>query len=128
MRLDGSVERPQRFVLVVDDEDAVSRLVAEVLADAGYRVALSACVRDALPYLTDDTLDAIVSDIRMPDESGLALLAAAREWRPGLPVILMTGAAGADERAQAAALGIPVLEKPFTFAEIEAAVAAAFAF
>jgi DNA-binding response OmpR family regulator len=61
----------------------------------------------------------------MPDESGLDLLAVARERRPGLPVVLMTGAAAEVERARAAAEGVPVLEKPFTFAELEAAVAAA---
>lgn len=112
-------------MLVVDDEEPVRQLVQEALEDAGYRVAAVAHVRDALPYLDDPALDAIVSDVRMPDESGLDLLGAARERRPGLPVVLMTGAAGDAERAEAAAEGVPVLDKPFTFAELEAAVAAA---
>jgi len=125
MRHGGSEEPPERFVLVVDDEEPVRQLVQEVLEDAGYRVASAARVSEALPYLDDRALDAIVSDIRMPDESGLDLLAAARERRPGLPVVLMTGAAAAAERAEAEAAGVPMLEKPFTFAELEDAVAAA---
>ncbi len=125
MRHGGSAEPPARFVLVVDDEEPVRQLVQEALEEAGYRVAAAARVDQALPYLDDPELRGIVSDIRMPDESGLDLLAAVRERRPGLPVVLMTGAAAAAERAQAAAEGVPVLEKPFTFAELEAAVAAA---
>lgn len=125
MRHGGSVGPPERFVLVVDDEEPVRQLVQEVLEDAGYRVAAAARVSEALPYLDDPELDAIVSDIRMPDESGLGLLAAVRARRPDLPVVLMTGAAGDAERAEAAAGGVAVLDKPFTFAELEAAVAAA---
>jgi DNA-binding NtrC family response regulator len=124
MRHGGSEEPPERFVLVVDDEEPVRQLVQEVLEDAGYRVAAASRVSEALAFLHDPELDAIVSDIRMPDESGLSLLAAVRELRPGLPVVLMTGAAAAAERAEAEAAGVPVLDKPFTFAELEAAVAA----
>src|SRR5690349_21181170 len=113
MRRNGTVEPSQPFVLVVDDEEPVRQLIAEVLATAGYRVATAASVREALPYVDDPTLAVIVSDIRMPDESGLDLLAAARERRPGLPVVLMTGAAGPEERAGAEALGVVVLDKPF---------------
>jgi DNA-binding NtrC family response regulator len=125
MRHGGSDGPPERFVLVVDDDESVRQLVQEVLEDAGYRVAAAARVSEALAYLDDPELDGVVSDIRMPDESGVDLLAAARERRPGLPVVLMTGAAAEAERARAAAQGVPVLEKPFTFAELEAAVAAA---
>lgn len=125
MRHGGSEEPPERFVLVVDDEEPVRQLVQEVLEDAGYRVVAAARVSEALPYLDDPQLDGIVSDIRMPDASGLDLLVSARSRRPGLPVVLMTGAAAEAERARAAAEGVPVLEKPFTFAELESAVAAA---
>jgi DNA-binding NtrC family response regulator len=127
MRRNGTVEPSRPFVLVVDDEEAVRQLLAEVLAAAGYRVATAASVREALPYLDDPTLAAIVSDIRMPEESGLVLVAAARERRPRLAVVLMTGAAAFEERAEAEAIGVAVLDKPFTFAEVEAAVAAALA-
>jgi CheY-like chemotaxis protein len=127
MRQGGSAEPPQRFVLVVDDEEPVRQLVKEVLEDAGYRVAAAARAHEALGFLADPSLDAIVSDIRMPEGSGLDLLAAVRQRRPELPVVLMTGAAGAAERAQAQAAGVVVLDKPFTFAELEAAVAAALA-
>jgi CheY-like chemotaxis protein len=115
----------QAFVLVVDDEEPVRRLVVEILEEVGYRVAAVDGVRPALPYLDDPALDLIVSDIRMPEASGLSLLATARERRPGLPVILMTGAAGPLARERAGAAGAIVLDKPFTFAELEAAVAAA---
>jgi len=125
MRQDDGLELSGRFVLVVDDEEPVRQLVADVLIEAGYRVEAVSCVADARPYLRDPTLAVVVSDVKMPGESGLVLVAEVHALRPGLPVILMTGAAGAEERAEAARRGVPVLEKPFSFAEIEAAVASA---
>jgi DNA-binding NtrC family response regulator len=127
MRQDDGLELSGRFVLVVDDEEPVRQLVADVLLEAGYRVEAVSCVADARPYLRDPTLALIVSDVKMPGESGLVLVAEAHDVRPGLPVILMTGAAGVEERAEAAERGAPVLEKPFSFAEILAAVSAALA-
>jgi DNA-binding NtrC family response regulator len=127
MRQDDGFGLSGRFVLVVDDEEPVRQLVADVLIEVGYRVEAVSCVSDARPYLRDPALDVVVSDVKMPDESGLVLVAEAFALRPGLPVILMTGAAGPEERAEAASRGVPVLEKPFSFAEIETAVASALA-
>lgn len=123
MRHDDGLGLSGRFVLVVDDEEPVRQLVADVLIEAGYRVEGVSSVADARPYLRDPALDVIVSDVKMPGESGLVLAAEVHALRPGLPIILMTGAAGSEERAEAARSGVPVLEKPFSFAEIEAAVA-----
>jgi CheY-like chemotaxis protein len=126
MRRDADRVGPsQAFVLVVDDEEPVRRLVVEILEDVGYRVAAVDGARAALPYLDDPSLDLIVSDIRMPETSGLSLLATVRQRRPTLPVILMTGAAGPLARERADAAGAVVLDKPFTFAELETAVASA---
>jgi DNA-binding NtrC family response regulator len=122
-----AVGSAQRFILVVDDEEPVRRLVVEILEDAGYRVAEADRVSTALPYLDDPALDLVVSDIRMPGTPGLTLLAAARERRPDLPLILMTGAAGPATRDRVTAEGVALLDKPFTFAELEAAVATALA-
>jgi DNA-binding NtrC family response regulator len=127
MRQDDGLGLSGRFVLVIDDEEPVRQLVADVLIEVGYRVEAVSCVAEARPHLRDPTLAAVVSDVKMPGESGLVLVAELHELRPGLPIILMTGAAGPEERAEAARRGVPVLEKPFSFAEIEAAVASALA-
>jgi DNA-binding NtrC family response regulator len=125
MRQDDGLGPSGRLVLVVDDEEPVRQLVADVLLEAGYRVETAACVEDARAFLHDPALAVVVSDVKMPGESGLVLVEQCRARRPDVAVILMTGAAGVEERGRAARDGVPMLEKPFSFSELEAAVAAA---
>jgi CheY-like chemotaxis protein len=110
-------------ILVVDDDPRVRTVLAELLELAGYAVLQADGGSAAIAQLDDPSIALVVSDIRMPRCSGLAVLAAARAQRPGLPVILATGAATAAEREQAAAAGAPVLDKPIAVGELEQVVA-----
>lgn len=86
-------------VLIVDDEPAVRRALAQTMELADIRVeeagdAISALRIVGTPRLRRDTsarLGAVISDIVMPGSDGFALLAAIREQDPDLPVILLTG-------------------------------------
>jgi EAL domain-containing protein (putative c-di-GMP-specific phosphodiesterase class I) len=85
----GDVSRGR--VLVVDDEDALRRAYARVLERDGYEVVTAADGRAATQELgRASMLDAVVSDIRMPEMSGLELLRAVRKRDEDLPVILVT--------------------------------------
>ncbi|WP_372237918.1 PAS domain-containing protein [Pseudomonas sp. LP_7_YM] len=104
-------------VLVVDDEPAVRALVAEVLADHGYRVLEADNGAAALEILqTRQAIDLLVSDVGLPGGmNGRQLADAARSLRPRLKVLFVTG------YAQNAALGkgrldpgMHVLTKPFS--------------
>ncbi|MGD0523596.1 MAG: EAL domain-containing protein [Polyangiaceae bacterium] len=80
-------------VLVVDDEDALRRSMQRILERAGYEVVTAANGREAQRWLEDPaTLDAIVSDVRMPEMNGLELLRAVRSRDFDLPVLLVTAA------------------------------------
>ena len=80
-------------VLVVDDEDALRRAMQRILERAGYEVVTAANGREATRWLEDiSTLDAIVSDLRMPEMNGLELLRAVRSRDLDLPVLLVTAA------------------------------------
>ncbi len=80
-------------VLVVDDEDALRRAMQRILERAGYEVVTAANGREATRWLEDiSTLDAIVSDLRMPEMNGLELLRAVRSHDLDLPVLLVTAA------------------------------------
>jgi len=79
------------LVLLAEDDPAVRRLAARMLADLGYRVREAASGEDALGGL-DDAVDLLLTDIVMPGGmSGIALAAAARERRPGLRIVYTTG-------------------------------------
>jgi len=80
-------------VLVVDDEDSLRRALQRILERAGYEVATASNGREAQRWLEDiSTIDAIVSDLRMPEMNGLELLRAVRSRDLDLPVLLATAA------------------------------------
>jgi CheY-like chemotaxis protein len=117
-------------ILIAEDEDPVRALVARALAQDGHEVVATADGAEALDVLQREAgrFDLVLTDIRMPVMDGIALaLATARDF-PALPILLMTGYADQRERASGLeALIRDVVAKPFTLAEIKAAVAAALA-
>jgi CheY-like chemotaxis protein len=92
----GRVRRQARTVLVVDDEDAVQRLLRHFLEqEKGYNLVTAGSVGEAISVLEHGPIDAIVLDVRMPRRSGLELLEFIR-WNErfrDLPVLILTGAA-----------------------------------
>jgi two-component system NtrC family sensor kinase len=113
------------WVLVVDDEPTVARMVADVLEADGHRVE---CVTDgatALERMRREPFDAIVADLRMPGLDGTRLVESIRRERPDLMsrVVLATGdtLSGEAERTAAEA-GLELLEKPFDLERLRASV------
>jgi two-component system, cell cycle response regulator CpdR len=115
-------------VLIADDEDSMRSLVARAVAMDGHETVTAADGAEALDILTGDTraFDLLLTDIKMPIMDGIALaLAAARDF-PDLVILLMTGFADQRERASGLnAIVHDVITKPFSVADIRAAVAGA---
>lgn len=102
-------------VLVVEDEDVVRRVVVEVLHQLGY-TALEAIDGEAglAALKSNDALHLLISDIGLPGMNGRALANAARELRPELKVLLMTGYASDASAPGGFAAGMELITKPFT--------------
>lgn len=83
--------KPKRTVLVVDDERYVRESLAEILERRGYEPRTAGRVKDALRSSTLAGVDAVVADLKMPEEDGHVLLARIREHDPTLPVLILTG-------------------------------------
>jgi signal transduction histidine kinase len=100
----GSGER----VLIVDDDDAVRRVAARILRQAGY-AANEASLPSAALSSASEGLDLLVTDVILPEMSGRELAARMRELRPDLPVLFVSGHAPgpAEEDPE-------LLAKPFT--------------
>ncbi len=78
-------------VLIVDDEPYVRDSLATVLRRAQYTVQTAGGTREALQPGTLEGLDAVITDLRMPGDDGLALLQKLTDIPAGLPVIVLTG-------------------------------------
>ncbi|MGC6400566.1 CHASE3 domain-containing protein [Sphingomonas sp. FW199] len=84
--------RDGEVVLVVEDEERVRRMSVTALEELGYRVIEAADPHRALALLDQrDRIDLLFTDVIMPDLNGRLLAEAAREKRPGLPVLYTTG-------------------------------------
>jgi CheY-like chemotaxis protein len=117
-------------VLIADDEESMRMLVARALGMDGHSIVTAQDGAEALEILAreDGAFDLLLSDIQMPVMDGIALaLAAARDF-PGTTILLMTGFADQRERASNLdAIAHDVITKPFSVADIRAAVADALA-
>jgi two-component system C4-dicarboxylate transport response regulator DctD len=103
-------------VLLVDDQPEVRRVVRRNLVRAGYVVVEAWNARVAVELARDMTFDLVISDLRMPDMSGVELLKALHEHDPDLPVVLTSGSPDPLTTAEARALGVfAYLAKPVPF-------------
>jgi EAL domain-containing protein (putative c-di-GMP-specific phosphodiesterase class I) len=107
-------------ILLVDDERAVVRAYARTLGAAGFAVDVAYDGSDAARAAARGGFDVIVSDITMPEMTGLDLLRAVREHDLDVPVILMTGGPAVESAVRAMEYGaLRYLIKPVTPTELE---------
>ncbi len=105
-------------ILIVEDEPKSVRLLSLVLEDKGHTVAQAANLDQARRLLDGELFDLMITDVRLPDGSGLDLLEQAHENQPGLPVIVVTAYGNVTDAVRAMRLGaLEYLQKPF---ELEA--------
>ncbi|HYD38561.1 MAG TPA: response regulator [Allosphingosinicella sp.] len=116
--------RPLR-ILLVDDHDAVRETTAGMLCDMGHEVETATDGPGLLRKLSaaPADYDLIITDYAMPLLSGADVLERAREIRPGMPGIIISGYADRSSIARPAAESI-VLTKPFTLEQMKRAIGA----
>lgn len=102
-------------LLIVDDEKIIRKLCRTVLERAGYEVIEASNGHKALALLRQNHIPVIISDINMPEMSGLELLKAIKSIAPNKEVIIMTGSASQDYEQEAMMYGAAgLLRKPFS--------------
>ncbi len=115
-------------ILVVDDEPSILRLIAALLANAGYEVVKADNGSVAKDLIASGGYDLVISDIEMRPVSGLSLLEFAREKWPSMPVLMITGYGDADTAVDALKLGaFDYITKPFKVDELLVTVKRALA-
>jgi two-component system response regulator FixJ len=106
--------QPEPVVFVVDDDDAVRESIAFLLKTAGIPVREFDSARPFLDILPEVSSGCVITDVRMPEISGIELLRAVNETKPDLPVIVITGHGDVPLAVEAMKLGAAdFFEKPF---------------
>jgi CheY-like chemotaxis protein len=127
----ASVTEPQRVpdravdksVLVIDDDDAVRRVIVEALRAEGYTVMEASDGLAGLRCMEKELPSAAIIDFVMPDMNGAELARLAQQRYPALPIIFVSGYS--DTLALDGIAGAVVLRKPFELEHLQQAVSKA---
>ncbi len=102
-------------ILVIDDEKLIRNSLKRLLEKNDYQVSIAETVKDAVTLIHDQAFDLILSDLRLPDAPGTALI----EQFPDIPIIIMTSYASVSSAVDAMKLGaIDYISKPFDHTEL----------
>ncbi|HKF66809.1 MAG TPA: sigma-54 dependent transcriptional regulator, partial [Vicinamibacterales bacterium] len=112
--MDTAADRRRPRILVVDDERSMRELLAIVLRREGYDVLLAESGKSAIATLEKEPVDILISDIKMPDLSGVEVLRAAKRVDQDILGIMITAFASTETAVEAMRLGAcDYLSKPF---------------
>jgi DNA-binding NtrC family response regulator len=107
-------------ILIIDDEKSVLDMLNVVFKKEGYRVKKSLSAQKALELIDEEDFDLILSDIRLPQISGMELLRKVKEKKPGIPVIMITAYGTIKQAIEAFKAGaIDYVVKPFDVEELK---------
>lgn len=112
-------KKPKAIILVIDDEQIVQESVRRILEDEGYVVEGALRVEKALDLLARGSYDLVLTDLMMPDRSGMEAVQAVADNHPDTGVVMFTGFATVDSAVESMKLGaLDYLPKPFTPEEL----------
>ncbi len=110
-------------ILVVDDDAVFREEFAELLRDDGHQVAVAPSAMKAIEWLEREEADVVLTDLRMPRQSGLELLREVRARWPRTLVVMITGFATIDTALEAMHAGaFDYLRKPFRIEQVREAL------
>jgi DNA-binding NtrC family response regulator len=102
-------------ILVLDDDPVVTLSCKRILGADGYSIITAEKGEDALKKVSSEAFDLLISDIRLPDISGITVLQESKSVQPELDVVLITGYPNLEDAKQSVKLGaLEYIEKPFT--------------
>ena len=113
-------------ILLVDDEEPIREAMLLLLKAADYRITACASGQEALQTLANEQFDIVVTDLFLPDITGIDILTKAKGLFPSLEVILITGHASAETAVRAMKEGaFDYITKPLNFEELRMILAKA---
>src|SRR6202453_2410701 len=107
-------------ILIVDDDDALRRMLVDYLTTEGYTALGVRSIQQGEEALRNDAFDLVLADLRLDDGSGLDLLKQLKQLAPKTPGILMTGDATMERAVKAIRIGLfDYMRKPILPAQLD---------
>jgi DNA-binding NtrC family response regulator len=117
---------PPGRILIVEDRDSLRRMLERALGAEGYEVESAAGGAGGVRLVSERPYDLVLTDLKLPDLSGLEVLAASRAAQPATPVVVMTGYGTVGAAVEAMKLGAyDFLEKPVGLDDLARLIAGA---
>jgi two-component system response regulator AtoC len=105
-------------ILIIDDEPKSVKLLRQKLEQGSHVVTGAGSVTEAVNRISSELFDLLITDVRLPDGSGIELIGEANAIQPDLPIIVVTAYAEVRDAVRAMQLGaVEYVQKPF---ELEA--------
>jgi DNA-binding NtrC family response regulator len=110
-------------ILIIEDEAKMRRLLELNLGDDGFKTLSAGDAETGLKLLASESVDLVLTDLKLPGMSGLELLQAAKQQNTALPVVVMTAFGSVETAVEAMKAGASdYVLKPFSLAEIRMVV------
>ncbi|MFH1686402.1 MAG: response regulator [bacterium] len=108
----------KKHILVVDDEEIIREFLLEVLGE-DFDVSLACDGGEAISKLAQSSYDLVITDLKMPKVPGDEVVKYIRQYRPGTPVIIISGYSTLYAASQSVSHGAcAFLAKPFSIADL----------
>ncbi len=95
----------EKTILLVDDHDATRETLTELIRDLDHKVYAAANQESALRQLDERAFDLVLTDLKLPDGSGIEIMKRSRQLHPETPVVMITGHATIDNAVEATRMG-----------------------
>jgi len=107
-------------ILIIDDNKTTIDALTQIVSEKGYKAITSANAEDGYQLYKSRKVDVIITDLKLPGESGIDLLQRIKEQENSVPVIIITAFGTVKNAVQAVKLGaFDFITKPFSLEEIE---------
>jgi len=104
-------------ILIVDDEPGILDFLRNMFHADGYEVVIALNGGEAIESVKNETVDLVITDLRMPEMDGMEVLRELKKLKPSIPVIILTAYASDETAIEAKKLGaFTYIAKPFNVA------------